>query len=145
VEAFLAAHRAEHGHVPTAGVMPLLEYLRSEGVVAPESPGRCTSLDRLLAEYREWLLVERALAPDTVRGYVRLAGRFLAGRVSPGDQVLVRRSLAGADVTGFLLGEAARVRPGSVACHANQLRSLLRFLTMRGLADPGSAADRAAA
>jgi len=90
----------------------------------------------LLADYREWLLVDRALAPDTVRGYVRLAGRFLAGRVST-DEFLLLGNLVGADVTGFLLGEAARVRPGSVACHANQLRSLLRFLTMRGLAQPG--------
>jgi hypothetical protein len=30
----------------------------------------------------------------------------------------------------------ARLSPGSVACCANQLRSLLRFLGMRGLADP---------
>ncbi len=68
-----------------------------------------------------------------------LARRFLAGRVSADDQVVLRGNLTGAAVTGFLLGEAARVRPGSVACHANQLRSLLRFLTMRGLAEPGLA------
>jgi integrase len=58
---------------------------------------------------------------------------------STDDQVLPLGSLTGADVTGFLLGETARVRPASVACHANQLRSLLRFLIMRGLADPGLA------
>lgn len=36
VEAFLAAHVRAHGHVPSAGVMPLLDYLRGEGVIDPE-------------------------------------------------------------------------------------------------------------
>src|ERR1039458_5220387 len=47
--------------------------------------------------------------------------------------------LTGADVTGFLLRESTRVRPGSVCCHANQLRQLLRYLSMRGFVDPGLA------
>ncbi len=68
VEAFLAAHVRAHGHLPTAGVMPLLDYLRIEGVVTPEPAAPRAALDRLLADYREWLLVDRALAPDTVRG-----------------------------------------------------------------------------
>lgn len=42
-------------------------------------------------------------------------------------------------MTGFLLGESTRVRPGSLCCHANQLRQLLRYLSMRGFADPGLA------
>jgi hypothetical protein len=109
-----------------------------QGVVAPEPAARLAPLDLLLAEYREWLLVDRALAPDTVRGYARLARRFLAERVSAGAEVRLE-SLTGVDMTGFLLGESARLSPGSVACHANQLRSLLRFLGMRGLADPGLA------
>lgn len=112
VEAFLAAHAREHGHLPTAGVMPLLDYLRGEGFVDPEPVALDAPLDRLLAEYREWLLVDRALAPDTVRGYVRLARRFLAERTSANDQVLLLGSLMGAEMTGFLLGETARVRPG---------------------------------
>ena len=49
------------------------------------------------------------------------------------------RASAGADVTGFLLRESTRLRPGSVCCHANQLRQLLRYLSMRGFADPGLA------
>jgi hypothetical protein len=47
--------------------------------------------------------------------------------------------LTGADVTGFLLRESRRLRPGSVRCHANQLRQFLRYLSMRGFADPGLA------
>jgi integrase/recombinase XerD len=39
VMAFLAAHVKDRGRRPTAGVWPLLDYLRAEGVVAPESAG----------------------------------------------------------------------------------------------------------
>ena len=64
---------------------------------------------------------------------------LLAERVSVEDQLGVE-GLTGADVTGFLLRESMRVRPGSVCCHANQLRQLLRYLGMRGYANPGLSA-----
>jgi site-specific recombinase XerD len=138
VKRFLVAHVREDGQLPSAGLLPLMEYLRSEGVVAPEPVRQRTALDHLLAEYRDWLAVERALAPETVRGYARLAGRFLAERVTGEDEFGVQ-GLTGADVNGFLLRESTRVRAGSVCCHANRLRQLLRYLAMRGLADPGVA------
>ncbi len=135
VKTFLADYVDQHGHLPQAGAMPLLGYLRSERVVGPE-PGRpLSALDRLVGEYRDWLAVERELAPDTVAGYTRLAGRLLAQRVSDDDE-LGAAHLTGVDVTGFLLAESTRTKPGSVRCYANQLRQLLRYLSMRGLADP---------
>lgn len=136
VRRFLAAHVKDRGRLPTASVVPLLEYLRREGVVAPQPAGPMTPLDRLIGEYRDWLLVTRALAPSTVRGCVALARRFLAQRISPQDELGVEH-LAGSDVTGFLLGECARVRAASAGCYAIRLRSILRFLGVRGLADPG--------
>jgi hypothetical protein len=138
VKAFLAAHLNCYGRLPTAGVMPLLDYLRGEGVVAPEPARRRSPLHGFLGEYRDWLAVERALSPETVRGYTRLAHRFLAERVSAEDELGVD-GLTGADVTGFLLRDSTRLRPGSVCCHANQLRQLLRYLSMRGFADRGLA------
>ena len=138
VKAFLVDHVDQHGHLPQAGAMPLLDYLRNERVVDPEPARRLSPLDRFVEEYRDWLAAERELSPDTVAGYTRLAGRFLAQRVSPEDELGVA-DLTGADVTGFLLGEATRTKPGSVRCYANQLRQLLRYLSMRGLADPGLA------
>ena len=131
VHAFLEDHVSQYGHLPTAGVMPLLDYLRAEGVVPSEPTRRSSPLHGFVDEYRDWLAVERALSPDTVRGYTRLAHRFLAERVSAEDELGVER-LTGADLTGFLLRESTRVRPGSVCCHANQLRQLLRYLSMRG-------------
>jgi hypothetical protein len=84
--------------------------LLSAGVAAAEPIRRCSSLDEFLGEYRYWLDAERALSPDTVRGYTRLAHRFLAERVSAEDTLGVER-LTGAEVIGFLLRESARVRP----------------------------------
>jgi integrase len=136
VNAFLAAHVKDRGRLPTASVVPLLDHLPGEGVAAPGPAGPLTPLDRLIADYRAWLLVERALAPATVRGRVELARRFLTERISSGDDLGVEQ-LTGADVTGFLLRESARVRLASAGCYANRLRSLLRFLSVRGLTDPG--------
>ena len=138
LKAFLADHADEYGHLPSAGVMPLLDYLRDEGVLAPEPARRPSPLDRFIDRYREWLVVERELSPETARGYTRLARRFLAERVSVADELGVER-LTGASVTGFLLRESERLRPGSVCCHANQLRQLLRYLSMRGVTDAGLA------
>jgi site-specific recombinase XerD len=138
VMAFLAAHVKDRGRRPTAGVLPLLDYLRAEGVVAPKPAEPRTQLDRLIADYRAWLLGERELAPATVRGHAELARRFLAERISA-DGELEMRHLTGAEVTAFLLGECARVKPGSAGCYANRLRSLLGFLSLRGHTEPGLA------
>jgi hypothetical protein len=138
LRAFLADHVDRYGQLPSAGVMPLLAYLRSAGAAAPEAVRRTSPLDGLVGEYGNWLAGERSLSRDTVRGYTRLARRFLAELVSAENELGVK-GLTGADVTGFLLRESTRVRPGSVCCHANQLRQLLRYLSMRGFVDPGLA------
>jgi len=52
LNAFLSDHVAEHGQLPSAGVMPLLEYLRRENVASPEPTRRLAPLDRLLGDYR---------------------------------------------------------------------------------------------
>jgi hypothetical protein len=82
LNAFLADHVDRYGQLPSAAVMPLLDYLRSAGVAAAEPNRRCSLLDEFLGEYRNWLAGERVLSPDTVRGHTRLAHRFLAERVS---------------------------------------------------------------
>jgi hypothetical protein len=43
------------------------------------------------------------------------------------------------EVNAFLLRESARVSSGSVGCCTYRLRSLLRYLAVRGFADPGLA------
>jgi site-specific recombinase XerD len=109
---------------------PLLRYLRAEGVISeppePESP-----VGRLLADYRRWLLTERGLAESTVIRYENLARRFLELH-SVGDGVEAA-ALTGAEVVAFLLRESERVSVGSAKGRVAELRSLLKFLFVRGL------------
>jgi integrase/recombinase XerD len=138
VSGFIAEYRDDRGRLPGASAWPLLEYLRAEGAVPPEPRAVVAPVVQLLGEYREWLLCERGLAPITVRASEQLARRFLAERVSPDDPRGVRRITA-AEVNAFLMGECARVTGGSAACCRYRLRSLLRYLAVRGFADPGLA------
>lgn len=134
VEKCLAARRAEGClRVPTARCLgSLLEYLRDAGVIAPEhSEQLLTPPDELISEYREWLVVERGLASATVLRYETLARRFLGERHSPEDELGVK-NLAGGDVSAFLLQECARLSVGSAKGRVCELRSLLRFLYLRG-------------
>ena len=135
VSGFLAEYRAEHGRLPAASVWPLLEYLRAEGAVAPEPPALLAPVEQLVGEYRHWLLCERGLAPVTVRASEQVARRFLAERVAAGDPSGALGITAG-EVSDFLLCECARVSRGSAGCCAYRLRSLLRYLAVRGFADP---------
>jgi site-specific recombinase XerD len=138
VSAFLAEYRSSRGRLPNASVWPLLEYLRAEGAVPPEPRATASPLEQLVGEYREWLLDERGLSPVTVHGSEQLARRFLAQRVIPGDPCGVR-GITAADVNDFLVRECARVSPASAGCFIYRLRSLLRYLAVRGVADPGLA------
>ena len=99
-----------------------------------DGPGELTPLERLVAGYRGWLVGERGLAEPTVIRYERLARRFLAGRVSDAGELGVA-GLTGADVSAFLLAECARVSVGSAKGRVAELRSLLRFLYLRGFTE----------
>lgn len=136
VEAFLAARRADGDRrAPTVRALgQLLKYLREVGVMAPEE-GRqeLTPFEGLIGDYRGWLVVERGLASATVLRYETLARRFLGERVAPDDELGVG-DLTGAEVSAFLVRECARVSVGSAKGRVAELRSLLRFLHVRGLA-----------
>lgn len=134
VKEFLAARRTQGClKVPTKRSFgPLLDYLRAEGVVGAEDPPPATDLDQLVHRYRGWLIRDRGLASATVLRYENLARRFLWERCSGGNGLAVE-TLAGADVTEFLLAECARVSVGAAKGRVAELRSLLRFLYLEGL------------
>lgn len=106
---------------------PLLSFLREQGIIgelpADDGPGQ-----RLLADYRCWLIEERGLAQATVIRYENLGRRFLA--LYPLD---AGAGVTGAEVVAFLLQEIQRVSVGSAKGRVAELRSLLRFLFVRGL------------
>ncbi len=134
IELFLSSRRAEgHPRVPSLrSFVALLEYLRDEHVIAPVAGAPVTAFEELVGSYREWLSGERGLAPSTVLRYENLARRFLREHGSGADGVDVR-ALTGVVVSGFVLAECARVSRGAVKGRITELRSLLRFLYLRGL------------
>jgi site-specific recombinase XerD len=131
--AFLAArHAAGHRRVLGPRAMaPLLSYLREAGVTPAAKPLR-TPLGVLLADYRTWLLQERGLAATTVLRYQNTAGRFLQQQAMSGE-VFDPAKLTGLDVNAFLLRECGRVSAGSAKGRVAELRSVLRFLYLRGV------------
>jgi hypothetical protein len=54
-KAFLADHVDRYAHLPSTGVTPVLDHLRSVGVAGPEPTRQSSPLDAFLDEYRHWL------------------------------------------------------------------------------------------
>ena len=136
VESWLAARRAADGYrVPTVRALrALLSYLGEVGVMGAEEPPAVSPVEALVDGYREWLIADRGLAAMTVLRYETLARRFLSARVTAADELGVV-DLDGAVVARFLLGECDRVCLGSAKGKVAELRSLLRFLHVRGLTE----------
>ena len=135
VDAFLRARRADgHRRVPSVRSLdPLLDYLDGEGVLLTD-PAPSSPVDVLVAYYRAWLVVERGLAAPTVLRYENLARRFLEERANAVGSRFAE-NLTGTDVIAFLLRETARVSVGAAKGRVAELRSLLRFLYLKGYTD----------
>ncbi len=133
IESFLAARRAAgRRHLATRGELrQLLFFLRTAGAMREEPSRELTPAERLAQDYRNWLVDTRGLAEATVLRYVTLAERFLGERASRNELA----QLSGAEVSAFLLSECARLSVGSAKGRVAELRSLLRFLHLRGLTD----------
>jgi len=132
-EAFLVARRAA-GYVmwlsPKA-LVPLLDYLRRLGAVPLPAPVPATPVEALLARYRQYLVTERGLVPETARGYADFVRPFVAGRQR--DGVLDLSGLTAAEVTAFVLATCPGKPKGSAKLTVTALRSLLGFLHVEGL------------
>ena len=133
IEAFRSARRdAGFVRVPTvAALAPLLRYLTDAGEVPVAAREPLTPVEGLMAGYHDWLVIERGLADRTVRRYEHLARRFLRERaVVAGERFAA--DLGGADVTAFLVRESGRLNVGAAKGCVGELRSLLKFLYVKG-------------
>jgi len=134
VERFLGARRAGYVKLTSRrGLVPLLGYLRGLGVVPGPDPAVVDSpVERLLADYRDWLVRERGLAAGSVRLRERVARLFLSERSEPIELALER--LGAGEVTAFVLAQCRSGRRGvsSAKTLTSGLRSLLRFLHVAG-------------
>lgn len=136
VEDFVAA-RSAAGYSTWLSVRSTalpLEYLREVGVVVnlPAPAEANDPLEPLLAEYRQYLFVERGLTDDTVLvRYGPDARLFLESTVG-GDGLGVER-LTAAHVSRFLVRECPRRSYARATDLVVAVRSLLRWLHIVGL------------
>jgi integrase/recombinase XerD len=133
VSAFLAARRraGHREHITPKALAPLLGYLRSLGVAPePEPAAPQTMAEQLLADYRGWLLAERGLRPEVVRGYVDSVAPFVTAHAGGGAGL---EKLAAGDVIAFMTAQSRRLAPKTVQRTATALRSLLRYWHVQGL------------
>jgi integrase/recombinase XerD len=135
VEQFLAERRAAGytNYVTARAMAPMLGYLRGLGVAPAASPRLAVgAVEVLLADYREYLAVERALTADTIEGYVLAVRAFLDGRLRERGELDLARVTA-ADVVAFVVARCPAQSRGAAKMTVTGLRSLLRFLHLRGL------------
>ncbi|MDQ5833547.1 MAG: site-specific integrase, partial [Actinomycetota bacterium] len=111
---------------------PLLWYLRGVGVVPVPAVCVDTPVERLLADYRDYLVREPGLVAGSVRLRERVARAFLAELSEPFEVAL--RELGPGDVTAFVVAQCRSRRPGAAAAKTltSGLRSLLVFLHVAG-------------
>ena len=146
-QAFIS-HRIDSGYTcwrTLRGIEPILVPLRDQGMVPPPElpPEENTALAQLHREYETYLLEDRGLAPSTIRRCLATTDRFF-GDVG-GCDLETLRCLSEADVSGFVLRQAKTMAVGSAKLMVTELRSLLRFLHLRGLCHDLTAAAPAIA
>jgi site-specific recombinase XerD len=138
--AFLATLATSRRRPPTVAAMkPLLDFLCVQGVLASYPKRNSTprgQLDDLMDGYRRWMTADRALASRTIGRYETTARRFLTGRVTADGSGTSVEGVTAAAVTAFLLAEVSRgLARGSLQGRVAELRSLLRFLYLKGFID----------
>ena len=127
-------HRQRKGYthfLTPLALQPLVAYLRGLGAVPPAPEPVVTPVDHLLREYGDYLGQERGLSESTIRGYSNFAQFFIAELFS--DNVRDVGKLTAADVTYFVSRESQRSSVGKTKHTVTELRSLLRYLHVRGL------------
>ena len=132
---FIAGRRAagQRTGLSVRALRPLAEYLRGTGAVLAEEPASPSGpVEEAIAGYASYLRAERGLAAGTIEHETVLVRPFLAGRVREGGFKDLE-SLTAADVQAFVLDRARSASPARVQRTGTALRSLLRFLHLRGV------------
>jgi site-specific recombinase XerD len=108
-----------------------LFLLRQRGVVQhrPDQPIE-TARQRVVEEFRRYLLQERRLSPATPHNYVPVVDQFLSERFA--GRALQLSAVRAVDVTGFIRRHAHQLSPGQASLMVTALRSFFRYLLHRG-------------
>ena len=130
---FLRARRGRYVDLSGGRALgPLLGYLRGLGIVPGLGSAAGSAVERLLADYRDYLVRERGLMASSVDGHERVARLFLEGLAEPLEELL--RELQAGAVTAFVVAQSQSGRLGAGAAKnlTAGLRSLLRFVHVAG-------------
>lgn len=115
------------------GLARLVSFLREAGAAPPAAaaaPGGEAGI--LAAEFTVYLVGERGLRLTTVAGYARSARRFLSSLPEGGDEGILAGLTADA-IRSFVMAESSRRGARSLNSDVTAVRSLLRFLHLKGL------------
>ena len=127
---FVAARRGLYSSLRSQRALdPLLGYLRGRGV-APVAVMVSPAEPSVVERFAQYLLMQRGLAPATVRSYVAQVRPFLAAHEGNGGGWA---SLTARQVAVFVTGRAVGQRPRSVGVGVNALRALLRWMWLEGM------------
>ena len=130
IDAYVAQTAASGQGSARASLRELLAVMRESGVCRPVALDAGGMHQRLLSEFRRYLIIERGLAERTIEHYTEAAQAFLVSRVA--DDARVVRQWSAADVLTFLQRRSVN-RP---SVHMQQLctglRAFLRYLCFRG-------------
>lgn len=135
VAQFLEARRAQ-GYAKTPSLRWVLELLSFvPGLeIALAVPALPTPLEAAVGHFRRYLVSERGLAAETLRGYLGIARHFLSRWEGP-DSALNLSQVSAEAVTTFVVAERRRRSTASAQVSVTALRSLLRFLFLEGYID----------
>jgi integrase/recombinase XerD len=120
------------------GLAPLMSFLRDAGAAplpeAAEASGDEAGI--LEAEFAGHLTADRGLRPPTVTHYASSARRFLRSLPAGGDGGILAGLTADA-IWSFVIAESSRRGARSLNSDVTAVRSLLRFLHLKGrIPDP---------
>jgi len=118
-------------HLSRQGLEPILELLQTAGVVsALQQEPEASERDRLFHDYAEYLVQERGVVPMTVLKYESIARNFLS--VCIGEDKLELSQLGASDVSSYIVRQSRQSSVNWTKYTVTALRSLLRFLYLRG-------------
>ena len=112
------------------GLRPLLEYLRGVAAIPTRTAVVETPLERLLADFRHYLVAERGLVIGTVQSYECRVRPLLEAHAN--RDCLDLKRLTAAEVARFVLTESRRRTVASATNVVTAVRGLLRFLYLSG-------------